>query len=851
MLYAHVFIIFVFAIMKKYHYSSIQRTLIAFFVCSLTTVLAAGQSVLVRTLHYTTREGMASNVVNTIIQDRQGYLWLGTNLGLTRFDGYRFVNFYHENGGTRRMENVTGIVEDTVQNRLLVCGTDYYLYPFDLESMQLLEADTTVASLFYELKPAYVDEPAIVRRAWERGVRCKNPTRRHNAVSYVTLADGNEIWTTIDNGFYVYDAHTNLINHFTSVDSRPVIESDLMSDVLLDRSGVVWMTNSATGLYQLQFADGDIRYHRLADSSQSESAHSVRSFSEQPDGRLLISNMDGDIYRYNLESCSRELLMHKEHRVYATLTDSRGRLWVATRGGGVWVGDRHLTTAEGFTANIIFHFFCDVNGTVWISTLDKGLVVADEESDGNFRFRTYLDEEKVHQVDADPQGRLWVATESGVFVGENGTFRRVYDGTKVVSICCTADERVLAATIGNGLLIIENNEQTFVTTAEGLANDCVKAVAWDEHIGIVAATDAGITIIAPDGETRSIYSPEGMMADIYNESAALRLSDGRILLGSFNGFVEIERPTPQPLPVREGSSYLSPAIITSIAINGVLRYVQHFTTLTLPHDQNNLYITFSCLDYKNQPSTIFSYRLDGLDSDWQPSTKETTALYNNLSPGHYRFRLRAARAGQAWNKETVLDIRIRQPWWWTWWTRSIYLIGIILFIWYEWRHYSERQRLRRQLDQRLTALYARNAISFSSIPAEVTPEDETISVIEAESAEKTISKTKVDNATKVADRAFLDKLDSIILSSLLQEDLDMAFLADKMCMSHSTLYRRIKLLTGMTASEYVRKHRLAKAMQLLRVGMTPTEVSIQCGFNSPSYFTRCFKSEYGILPSEV
>ena len=76
-----------------------------------------GQRTTVRTLHYTTREGMASNVVNTIMQDRQGYLWLGTNLGLTRFDGYRFVNFYHEEDGKRRIENVTGIVEDTARNR--------------------------------------------------------------------------------------------------------------------------------------------------------------------------------------------------------------------------------------------------------------------------------------------------------------------------------------------------------------------------------------------------------------------------------------------------------------------------------------------------------------------------------------------------------------------------------------------------------------------------------------------------------------------------------------------------------------------------------------------------------------
>lgn len=70
-------------------------------------------------------------------------------------------------------------------------------------------------------------------------------------------------------------------------------------------------------------------------------------------------------------------------------------------------------------------------------------------------------------------------------------------------------------------------------------------------------------------------------------------------------------------------------------------------------------------------------------------------------------------------------------------------------------------------------------------------------------------------------------------------------------MSYSTLHRRIKSLTGMTANEYIRKHRLAKAMQMLRTGTSINVIAMECGFNSPSYFTRCFKAEYGILPSEV
>ena len=818
----------------------------------LAATLAVGQSLSVRTLHYTTREGMASNVVNTIIQDRQGYLWLGTNLGLTRFDGYRFVNFYREENGMRRMENVTGIVEDSARNRLIVRGTDYNLYSFDLGKLQFAVSDTSLQNLYYRMKPTYADEPATVHRAWERGVTCRNNTRRHDAMRYVTLPNGNEVWTTIDNGVYVYDSQTKRIVHLTSADPRPVIDSDLMSEVLLDRSGTVWMTNYVAGLYQLQFADSDVRHHHLDDDPPSDQTNSVRSFSELPDGGVLVSNMNGDVYRYYLSSHRSERILHREHRVYSTLTDPRERLWVATRGDGVWVGSRHLNTNDGLTANIVFHLFRTTEGTMWISTLDGGLIAARERKDGSFSFTSYLKEEKVHQVCADHQGHLWVATESGVFMSNGEGFRRICKGTKVVAICCTGDDRVLAATIGNGLLIVdpqtapgksrEYNIQ-YITTANGLANDCVKAVAWERNLGIVAATDAGITVIAPNGETRNVFSPEGMMADTYNESAALLLSNGHILLGSLDGFVEIAN---RGYDARRSDGFHP--VITCVSVNDIPHYKHDYDTLALPHNQNNLTFSFSCLDSRNQASIIYNYRLDGADNDWHPSTKEGTALYNNLSPGRYRFRLRAAQAGRPWGEETTLDILIRQPWWWTWRARIIYLLTILILIWYEWRHYSERQRLRRQLDQRLTALYATSA---SIVPAVAPPLSETGFAPNVSSTETVMSKPSATNDTKTADKAFLDKLDSIILPNLLQENLDIAFLAEQMYMSHSTLYRRIKALTGMTANEYVRKHRLAKAMQLLRNGTNATEAAMQCGFSSPSYFTRCFKAAYGMPPSEV
>lgn len=795
------------------------------FILLLLALTVQGQTF--RAEHFTTADGLPSNVVNTMIQDSRGYLWLGTNVGLTRFDGYRFVNFYHEADGHRRTENITGIAEDTVNNMLLVAGSEYYIYTFSLDSLRFAEADSVRTLRFYELHPSKNTSNTTIHLSWERGVECRNNTRRNDALNYVTLADSTEVWTTIDNGFYVYDPRTQTTYHSTASDAKPTVESDCFSNILLDRSGTVWMSNYATGLYQLSLGESGVRYHQLAQQPSSEQAISVRSFSELADGRVLVTNMAGDVWCYDLEKRQGELMIHRDYRVYATLTDPQGRLWTGLRNGGVWAGDRHLNTSDSLTAYVVFHLFRSSDGAVWISTLDGGLVAAHEQADGGFRFRTYLPQEKVHQVDADAEGRLWVATESGVFAGGEDGFRRVYDGAKCVGVCCTGDGRVLVATIGQGLLIIEGDTHTFLTTAEGLANDCAKAVCWDPEIGIVCATDAGITVVgARGGHIHNIYSPEGMMADTYNESAALRMSDGRILLGSLRGFVELRQGIGGDIAAVE----LRP-VVTGITVNDVAMYRQHFTEINLPYNRNNLAIDFSCLSYKYQHSTIYSYWLEGFDGEWRPSTSSPQALYNNLSPGSYRFHVRAAVAGGEWGEDTVCDICIAQPWWWTWWMRLIYVSLIALLVWYETHQYRLRLSLRRQLDQRLAALYAKEPTLAATEPA---TEEQT------EQAE-----------TQVAPgREVLDKLDRIISANLLREDIDIAFLASEMCMSHSTLYRRIKTLTGMTANEYVRKHRLAKSMQLLRDGLSVSDVSFQCGFSSANYFRRCFKAEYGILPSE-
>lgn len=833
----------------------------ALFFVAVTTVMA--QAVRIRATNFTTRDGLGSNVVNCGLQDRLGYIWLGTNHGLTRFDGHRFVNFYVETDGHRQIEGITHIVEDTTHNELLMSGKDYRLLCFDLGQMRFVSAEGKV---FPQNSNDEAAERNYMNRARELGIDRGNKTNRRHDLHYARLDDGREIFATIDNGFFVYEPANGYLQHYCSADERPLIESDYINGMLKDRSGGVWLFTTFAGVYRLDMGEEALTTHTLAPN--------IRSMAQIDEQHIAVADMEGHVYRYNPDTRESSIIFNEGYRAYTLNVDSKGRLWIGTRGGGVWIsedlGNPKFIKLENLPARQIYDIKFSRAGTAWIATLDGGLIEAHEgtpsgmqvsgaDRNDSFYYFQHIPNEKVHELDIDPMGRLWIATENGILLKDGLKTDTVFDKVKVVAVCHAPDGTVWAGSNGYGLIRIVCNQRTpvsvergnmsFVQADDGLANNCVESVVCDGEGNVIAGTDQGVSIVSSaDGFIRNLYSSQGLRANTYNENAILRSTNGRIFLGSLTGLVETRSLLD---PTRKGavSAGGEAPTITCIDVNDTPRYGLLTDKIELSHDQNNLCFNFSSFAYNDMSSVVYSYWLAGLDTDWRPSTKESQALYTNLSPGHYRLHVRSLLAGSTWSEETICEVIIAQPWYWTWWARLLYLLIIALFVWYEWHQYQQRLSLRRQLDQRLSALYA---VEAQQEQMEVKPEPEEDNQEEPEDEkQEEVEEPVQDKIQNQKDKVFLDKLDHLILENLLKTDLDVNFIAQEMCVSYSTLHRRIKSLTGMSANEYVRKHRLAKAMQLLRDGHNATEVSMDCGFNSPSYFTRCFKAEYGILPSEV
>jgi len=101
------------------------------------------------------------------------------------------------------------------------------------------------------------------------------------------------------------------------------------------------------------------------------------------------------------------------------------------------------------------------------------------------------------------------------------------------------------------------------------------------------------------------------------------------------------------------------------------------------------------------------------------------------------------------------------------------------------------------------------------------------------------------------DKKFLAKITQIIEQNLGTEDIRVDELSQKIGMSRVQLYRKIKKLTDMSVSEFATSVKLRKSLELLRnSGQTIAEIAYEVGFSSPSYFTRCFKDQFKMSPTE-
>ena len=235
-------------------------------------------------------------------------------------------------------------------------------------------------------------------------------------------------------------------------------------------------------------------------------------------------------------------------------------------------------------------------------------------------------------------------------------------------------------------------------------------------------------------------------------------------------------------------------------------------------------------------------------------TAGSQVTFRNLSPGSYTLEVRCRLKGGEWSKQTAtLHITVAPPLWRSWWAVTIYVVLLIAIVAYNFMVY--RRRMIRRHEYRMKAAKQQHEMALNQeklqfyINAEREARDK---LAEKEARDENEEKRRLaQEYLQENENSFIRQVATIISDNLSSGRLDISFIAGEMNMSTSSLYRKMKSLTGMGPNEFINKVKMKQAEEMLIQGkLSISEIAFRLGYSTPAYFRQCFKEEFGMPPSE-
>lgn len=638
----------------------------------------------------TVREGLAGNVVSCMAQDSEGYVWIATTNALNVFDGYTVTAYEARQAGgpvvameedpaagALRLTSASGSVT------LFMTATREYASP-PMKPRKKAPRGREIARFG---KVAYTNngDGSLTRSApGARPVRMRLlppdvlAYTGHDHFHAVRMADGREAISTYGAGLYIYDPADGSTEHITAADGSGLISNDYITALMADRSGCLWLAEEQMGLTVLRPVGLPHERTLTAPGAPYPDMNYVRHISAPGKGPLTVSDNYGTAHTYDPLTGAVAPAGYRGSRIYCTLADSRGRHWTGTRGGGLCVDGRWLGTANSRLPSMDVYDIREApDGSVYIATLGGGVArvppgcppaaMARVTPPGGAAGR-------VHAIATDAGGRVWAASEGGIWVASGGRTalysrsRGTLPADYVVCLAADAQGYVWAGTMGGGLLRcrIEGGRMQATATRrrDGLAADNVLSVATDSLGRAWAGTESGLSCVDPltGAVTNYLLSPASPLGDAYSERAAVALADGTLLFGTHSGLVRIS-------PGGRTEAGQRPATrITAVEVNGgradrTRPVAPPAGTLQTPYDMSTLRFSFSNFCYSDIHSVQYQCYLQPLEEGWGRPTGLNTATYTKLPPGRYTLHVRSSDGRGRWGGETAIDILVEEPWW--------------------------------------------------------------------------------------------------------------------------------------------------------------------------------------------
>ena len=587
----------------------------------------------------TIEDGLSQSTVKTIYQDIKGYIWVGTDAGLNRYNGYEFKQYKHDEYNKNSISHnyIIDITEDknghiwvsTISGltRIDTDKDEIKNYYSEKDNGNLLDSNRWRLLTSKEGKLIVFGINGVNLYDEEKDTFNSIALKENNlntAVIYSEEEDSNgHIWVGTDKGLVELDKNLNLIKSYE--DTIGEVE---VYNIYDDLKGNLWVCTLGNGLFRINLNDKSIKNYKNSRSASSilsnnirdvisnSSGDSIYGIYKDDDNLLWLGTSEQDVNIINEKEVK---YLHTENsnllsNTIIDITGYKNKVFIGTNNGlSVLVKDNenytitNYTEKEGLPSNKITYLFVDSKGALFIGTRN-GLAILD--SNNKLIDITYIlddigiSDKFIGAIYEDSKENYYIGCFLGgglIKINPNTKKYKIYknidnDETSLSNDCIIfinedLDGNILVGT-SYGLNILDVNKDTFkrYTEKDGLINNTIYGILVDDSNKIWISTNEGISALCTkknDFENFTII--DGLQSNEFNGRSCFKDNNGNMYFGGINGFNTFN---PDNIEI---SQFKPNIILDSVQVNGVNR--KDISNTKLKHNEHNIKINFFTNDY--------------------------------------------------------------------------------------------------------------------------------------------------------------------------------------------------------------------------------------------------------------